>query len=75
MQSSVFDVDCVSTNLDTTTRNVNRIVQQLIDDTDPDFEFAQRNGVLHTLRWEPEEPLNAQLTLKQNGKTVDVVVE
>ena len=75
VQFSVFDVDCVSTNLDTTARNVNGIVQQLIDDTDPDFEFAQRNGVLHTLRWEPEEPLNAQFRLKQNDETVDVALE
>lgn len=39
VQFSIFDVDCVSANLDTATRNVNRIVRQLID-SDPDFEFT-----------------------------------
>ena len=75
LQFSVFDVDNVPRSLDITARNIGNVVRRLMEDVDPDFELAQKGGVIHTPRWEPEEALNAMFRLKQNGKTVDMPLE
>ena len=75
IQFSVFDVDDVSMDLDTTAQNIKSTMRQLLEDPDPDFEFAQSRGVVHVLRWEPEEPLNKQFRIKQSEETVDVDLE
>ncbi|RAH64472.1 type I polyketide synthase [Aspergillus aculeatinus CBS 121060] len=55
-----------------TLRNVVHVLDRLIHDPEPDFEFAQRDGVLHISRWEPDERLNETFRLKQNRDTVDL---
>ncbi|OJJ99925.1 hypothetical protein ASPACDRAFT_43562 [Aspergillus aculeatus ATCC 16872] len=55
-----------------TLRNVVYVLDQLIHDPEPDFEFAQRDGALHISRWEPDERLNETFRLKQNRDTVDL---
>ena len=75
IQFAVFDVDNALRNLGTTAKNICNTIQQLIENPDPDFEFAQKGGVVHSLRWEPEEPLNTLLRLKQNGEPIDSTLE
>ena len=75
LQFAVFDVDNVAMDLDVTARNVRNVVQQLIENADPDFEFAQKRGLVHTLRWEPEEPLNELFRLKQNEETINETLD
>ena len=75
VQFAVFDVDNVSRDLGTTARNIYNTMQQLIENKEPDFEFAQKAGVVHSLRWEPEEPLNTLFRLNQNGETIDSTLE
>ena len=75
VQFAVFDVDDASPDLGATAKNICNTVQQLMEKPDPDFEFAQKGGVVHSLRWEPEEPLNATFRLKQNGETIDSTLE
>lgn len=75
VQFAVFDVDNASRRLGATARNICNTVQQLIENKDPDFEFAQIGGVVHSLRWEPEEPLNTLFRLKQNGETISSTLE
>ena len=50
-------------------------MQQLIQTTGPDLEIAQKGGVVHTLRREPEEPLHEIFRLKQNGGTIDMTLD
>ena len=75
VQFAVLDVDNISTDLEVTARNVYSAMKQLIEGVDPDFELAQKGGVVHTLRWEPEEHLNTLFRLKQNGETIDMTME
>ena len=75
IQFAVFDVDSVLADPGITARNVVNTMQQLIETADPDLEVAQKSGVVHTLRWEPEEALNEIFRLKQNESTVDMTQE
>ena len=75
IQFAVFDVDNTSLDLSATAKNICNTIQQLIESPDPDFEFAQKGGVVHSLRWEPEEPLNTLFRLKQNGETIGSTLE
>lgn len=75
IQFAVFDVDSVLADLDITARNVVNAMQQLIETADPDLEIAQKGGVVHALRWEPEEPLNEIFRLKQDEGTIDMTLE
>ncbi|PYH93849.1 KR-domain-containing protein [Aspergillus ellipticus CBS 707.79] len=49
-----------------TSENAVRILHQLIHHETSEFEFAQKEGVLHISRWEPDEPLNTMFRLKLN---------
>lgn len=75
VQFSVFDVDDVTRDLEATAKNVASAMRQLIEDSDPEFEIAEKGGVVHVLRWEPEEALNRKFRLKQNEETVNVSLE
>ena len=72
IQFAVFDIDNVLADPEITARNVVNTMQQLIETADPDLEIAQKSGVVHTLRWEPEESLNESFRLKQNEDTIDM---
>ena len=72
---SVFDVDDISQDIGITARNISKAMQQLIEEVDPDYELAQKKGVVHVLRWEPEEPLNLHFRLKQNREIVNLTLE
>ena len=75
VQFAIFDIDIISTDVDVTARNVCNALQQLIEKTDLDLEFAQKGGIIHTLRWEPDERLNTLFRLKQTGETIDITLE
>lgn len=75
LRFAIFDVDNVSKELEITARNVCGALQQLIENEDTDFELAQKGGVVHTSRWEPEEALNTLFRLKQNEETIDMRLE
>ncbi|KAL1971038.1 hypothetical protein VTN77DRAFT_2872 [Rasamsonia byssochlamydoides] len=75
LQFAVLGLDNISSGFDTAAQNVLSVMHQLIHDGNPDFEFAQKEGLVHILRWEPEESLNAQFRLKQDDETVDVALE
>ena len=72
IQFAVFDIDDVLADPEITARNVVNTMQQLIETVEPGLEIAQKSGVVHTLRWEPEEPLNEIFRLKQNEGTIDM---
>ncbi|PYI29622.1 polyketide synthase [Aspergillus indologenus CBS 114.80] len=81
LQFAVFDVDGESSSASSaaaaaaaadTLRNIVHVLDQLIHDPEPDFEFSQRDSVLHLSRWEPDERLNETFRLKQNRETVDL---
>ncbi|KAJ5356106.1 Acyl transferase/acyl hydrolase/lysophospholipase [Penicillium concentricum] len=71
LQFAVLDVDEKSASPDTL-RNIVSVLDRLIQEPEPDFEFAQRDGVLHISRWEPDERLNETFRLKQNKETIDL---
>ena len=75
VQFAVFDVDDALPDLGATAKNIFDTMQQLMEDPYPDFEFAQKRGMVHSLRWEPEEPLNSLFRLKQNGETINETLE
>ncbi|KAL1869060.1 putative secondary metabolism biosynthetic enzyme [Paecilomyces lecythidis] len=58
-----------------TSGNVKKIMRQLLCGPFPDLEFTQKNGVIHVLRWEPEERLNTTFRLKQGLETTHVPLE
>ena len=68
-------MDIISTSLDVTARNLCNALQQLIEKTGLDLVFTQKGGIVHTVRWEPEEPLNTLFKLKQMGETIDMALE
>jgi hypothetical protein len=74
LQFAVFDIDDTCSSFDTTAQNVGNIVHQLIHDSSPDSEFAQKGGVIHVVRLGPEEHLNAQFRLKQDEEPIDIPV-
>lgn len=47
---AIFDLDNVSQDLSTTAKNICNTMHQLIENPDPDFEFAQKGGVVDSLR-------------------------
>ncbi|RAK85213.1 polyketide synthase [Aspergillus costaricaensis CBS 115574] len=72
LQFAVLDVDDESASSEETLRNIINVLDRLIHEKEPDFEFAQRDGVLHISRWEPDERLNETFRLKQNNETMDL---
>jgi len=74
LKFAVFDIDDTSSSFNTTAENVGDIVHQLIHDSLPDFEFAQKEGVVHIVRLDPEEHLNAQFRLKQDEEPIDIPI-
>ena len=71
LQFAVLDIDDHSASPDTL-QSVVSVLDRLIHEAEPDFEFAQRDGVLHTSRWEPDERLNETFRFKQNKETIDL---
>lgn len=72
LQFAVLDVDDKSASSPNTLHNIVNVLDRLIHQPEPDFEFAQRDGVLHISRWEPDERLNETFRLKQNKETIDL---
>jgi len=72
---AVLDVDHTSTGIDTTAINVQNVLHQLIHDSTPDFEFAQKDGCLHIMRWEPEDALNRTFAVRQDTATVSMAIQ
>lgn len=72
LQFAVLDVDNKSASSSDTLYNIVSVFDRLIHELEPDFEFAQRDGVLHISRWEPDEHLNETFRLKQNKETIDL---
>ncbi|KAI0886290.1 ketoacyl-synt-domain-containing protein [Annulohypoxylon maeteangense] len=68
----VIDVD-VNTNtatpdIETTARHVFKVLQQAIEDPEPDFEFVQAAGMLHVSRFVPSEWKNRVFREKQGSE-------
>lgn len=72
IQFATFDVDEPLSGLETTVQNICKAFEQLITEMNPELEFAQKKGVIHILRWEPEDPLNEHFRRKQNEETIDL---
>ncbi|GLA42609.1 putative PKS/NRPS-like protein biosynthetic cluster [Aspergillus niger] len=72
LQFAVLDVDDKSASSNDTMDNIIRVLDRLIYEPHPDFEYAQRDGVLHISRWEPDERLNKTFRLKENKGTTDL---
>ncbi|KAJ5807079.1 Acyl transferase/acyl hydrolase/lysophospholipase [Penicillium riverlandense] len=70
LQFAVLDVDDKSASSPDTLQNIVSVLDRLIHEPEPDFEFSQRDGVLHISRWEPDERLNETFRLKQNKDTI-----
>ncbi|KAJ5715138.1 Acyl transferase/acyl hydrolase/lysophospholipase [Penicillium malachiteum] len=75
LQFAVLDVDEKSGPCSETLENIINVSNRLIYESEPDFEFAQRDGVLHISRWEPDERLNETFRLKQDKETIDLPLE
>ena len=66
LQLQIFDVDDPLTGVEITAQNACNAVEKLFSGSVPEPELAQKEGVVHALRWEPEDPLNSQFELKQS---------
>ncbi|KAJ5701471.1 Acyl transferase/acyl hydrolase/lysophospholipase [Penicillium malachiteum] len=75
LQFAFLDVDDNSIFSHDTSQNIVNILERLIHEPKPDFEFAQRDGVLHISRWEPDERLNKSFRLKRNEETIELPLE
>ncbi|KAH8433410.1 type I polyketide synthase [Aspergillus melleus] len=71
LQFAVLDVDEKSASSPDTLQNIMTILGRVSHELEPDFEFVQRDGVLHISRWEPDDRLNEAFRLKQNEETID----
>lgn len=65
LKLQIFDIDDPMSNVATTAQNVIHAVKYLFSKTIHEPELAQKDGVVHALRWEPENVLNEQFVLKQ----------
>ncbi|KAL1863752.1 putative secondary metabolism biosynthetic enzyme [Paecilomyces lecythidis] len=74
LRSAVLGVDDLYASK-ATSGNVKKIMRQLLCGPFPDLGFTQKNGVIHVLRWEPEERLNTTFRLKQGLETTHVPLE
>ncbi|KAJ5519098.1 Acyl transferase/acyl hydrolase/lysophospholipase [Penicillium expansum] len=72
LQFAVLDVDDKSASSPDTLHNIVNVLDRLIYEPEPDFEFSQRDSVLHISRWEPDDCLNETFRLKQNKQTIDL---
>ncbi|GFN14344.1 polyketide synthase [Aspergillus tubingensis] len=72
LQFAVLDVGDESASSGESLHNIVKVLDRLIYEKEPDFEFAQRDGVLHISRWEPDERLNETFRLKQNNETMNL---
>ncbi|KAJ5817603.1 Acyl transferase/acyl hydrolase/lysophospholipase [Penicillium robsamsonii] len=72
LQFAVLDLDDKSASSPDTLYSIVSVLDRLIHEPEPDLEFAQRDGVLHISRWEPDERLNETFRLKQNKKTIEL---
>ena len=74
LQLQIFDVDDPLTEVDKTTQNVRNAIEKLFSDPVSEPELAQKEGVVHALRWEPEDPLTAQFDLKQSEGVTEMAL-
>ncbi|RAO74337.1 uncharacterized protein BHQ10_010349 [Talaromyces amestolkiae] len=66
LKLQVFDVDGPFTNVDVTVKNDRHFMEASFSNSSaPEPEVAQKDGIIHALRWEPEDVFNAQFDLKQ----------
>jgi hypothetical protein len=72
---AVVDIDRTFSGIDATVANVQNVLHQLIHEPKPDFEFAQKNGNLHVMRWEPEDRLNTTFSVKQDMEIVPMAIQ
>ncbi|KAI1769842.1 KR domain-containing protein [Hypoxylon cercidicola] len=75
LQFAVFDIDDTTFNVEGTAYNACKIIDQLLNDPDPEFELSQNEQTIHSVRWEPVDELNAQFRVKQNKGLLEVPVE
>ena len=75
LRFAVFDVDDTVADVSITAQNARKIVEQLMRDADPELELSQKERILHSVRWEPLDGLNAQFRLKQEGGLLEIPIE
>ncbi|KAL7625210.1 hypothetical protein AAE478_004425 [Parahypoxylon ruwenzoriense] len=68
----VFDVDDIHFKTDRTFENLVSILNQ--DQRMVDYEFVQRNGVVHISRFVPDDELNARFRQSQGDELVDIPI-
>lgn len=71
LQFAVLNVDDKSASSTDTPQSTVRVLDQLMHEAGPDFEFAQRDGILHISRWDPDGRLSKTFRLKQNKETIE----
>ena len=67
----VLDIEDASNEFGVIAQHASKVLQQLIDETHPEYEFSQNKGVLHTARWEPDGKLNSRFELRLSRSCVD----
>ncbi|PKX88903.1 type I polyketide synthase [Aspergillus novofumigatus IBT 16806] len=64
LQITMLDLDVVEPSLQTL-QNVSTVLRGSVESSSPDFEYVQRNGLLHISRMLPEEEMNRAFRDKQ----------
>lgn len=67
----VIDIEDVYIDPRVIAQHASKVLQQLIDETHPEYEFSLSQGVLRTARWEPDRNLNSQFELRLSRSCVD----
>ncbi|KAI9653143.1 MAG: hypothetical protein M1821_007683 [Bathelium mastoideum] len=75
IQFSVLDVDDVVQGAQPDLTNLGAILKYLDEDADPDLEFMQVGGILHSSRWAPESTLGDLFLSKQNETKHDLELQ
>jgi hypothetical protein len=64
LQITMLDLDVVEPSLQTL-QNISTVLRGSVESSSPDFEYVQRNGLLHISRMLPEEEMNRAFRDKQ----------
>ncbi|KAI1455535.1 ketoacyl-synt-domain-containing protein [Annulohypoxylon moriforme] len=74
----IVDVDMnaeiAASDIDTTARHVVEVLQQAVEDPEPDFEFVQAAGMLHVSRFVPSKRKNRIFREKQGNEKMSLAL-
>jgi hypothetical protein len=75
LKLQILDIDDPLSDVEATAQNVTYAVKHLFSETVHEPELAQKGGIVHALRWEPESLLNEQFDLKQNEGITEMTLQ